>query len=317
MSCSGTDDQRAEFEQQNLRNAVVMVIEEDGRIVGFGAARMAFWQIEPLLLTREFKKHGSKHAQRKGTYLLIRELDAGSATGRGISAAFTATSARSKGGRMQKLALSFGMLHIYRRLQILRERYLNGRRRADQFGQASTAAAQQTAANNQDMAISAQNDRAAAAHDEYAVRERRARFDRHAYRDDEPGQPDTVEPESGPIPAQFNQGKDQLAQSTASKKARWRSPSPIRERAAFNPQRLPGRPDAATGKRAGGRTRLALLRPDGPAEHCRAQQFLECQQYRIRKCGDGSKHVHSSGRELGQFQCGNLRDGGTADSEHT
>jgi len=108
-------DQRAEFEQQNLRNAVVMVIEEDGRIVGFGAARMAFWQIEPLLLTREFKKHGSKHAQRKGTYLLIRELDRWIGDRARNLSGILSYFCSIKGRTMQKLALSFGMLHIYRR----------------------------------------------------------------------------------------------------------------------------------------------------------------------------------------------------------
>jgi hypothetical protein len=108
-------DQRDYFEQQNLRNAIVMVLEQDGAIVGFGAARLAWWQVEPILLTRDFKKHGSKHAQRKGTYLLIRELDRWigdrSKNLSGIHSYFCSI----KGRTMQKLALSFGMLHIYRR----------------------------------------------------------------------------------------------------------------------------------------------------------------------------------------------------------
>lgn len=110
-------DQRDYFEQQNLRNAIVMVLEEDGQIVGFGAARVAWWQIEPVLLTRSFKKHGSKHAQRKGTYLLIRELDRWIADRSknlsGMHSYFCAIRSRT----MQKLARSFGMFQIYKRCQ--------------------------------------------------------------------------------------------------------------------------------------------------------------------------------------------------------
>lgn len=110
-------DQRHVYEQQDLRNAVVMVLEEDGEIVGFAAARIAWWQVEPLLLTRAFKKRGSKHAQRKGTYLLIRELDRWigdrSKNLSGIHSYFCSI----RGRTMQKLARSFGMLQLYKRCQ--------------------------------------------------------------------------------------------------------------------------------------------------------------------------------------------------------
>jgi hypothetical protein len=110
-------EQRAYFEQQNLRNAIVMVLEQDGIIVGFGAARLAWWQVEPILLTRDFKQHGSRHAQRKGTYLLIRELDRwiGDRTKNlsGLHSYFCAI----KGRTMRKLAQSFGMWQIYRKCQ--------------------------------------------------------------------------------------------------------------------------------------------------------------------------------------------------------
>jgi hypothetical protein len=109
--------QRNYYEQQNLRNAVVMVLEQDGVIVGFGAARMVFWQVEPILLTEDFKKHGSKHAQRKGTYLLIRELDRWIGDREknlsGIHSYFCSIPGRT----MRKLALSFGMVRIYRKCQ--------------------------------------------------------------------------------------------------------------------------------------------------------------------------------------------------------
>lgn len=108
-------DQRKEFEQQDLTKAVVMVLEEDGEIVGFGAARIAWFQIEPILLTRAFKKRGTKHAQRKGTYLLIRALDRWigdrSKNLSGIHSYFCSI----RRPTMQKLAVSFGMFQIYRR----------------------------------------------------------------------------------------------------------------------------------------------------------------------------------------------------------
>jgi len=108
-------DQRDYFEQQDLRKAIVMVIEQDGEIVGFGAARLAWWQIEPILLTRNFKKRGSKHAQRKATYLLIRELDRWigdrARNLSGIHSYFCSINGRT----MQKLAVSFGMWQIYRK----------------------------------------------------------------------------------------------------------------------------------------------------------------------------------------------------------
>jgi len=92
-----------------------MVIEQDGEIVGFGAARLAWWQIEPILLTRNFKKRGSKHAQRKATYLLIRELDRWigdrARNLSGIHSYFCSINGRT----MQKLAVSFGMWQIYRK----------------------------------------------------------------------------------------------------------------------------------------------------------------------------------------------------------
>jgi hypothetical protein len=110
-------DQRNYFEQQDLRKAVVMVLEQDGIIVGFGAARIAWWQVEPILLTREFKKRGSKHAQRKGTYLLIRALDRWigdrSKNLSGMHSYFCAI----RGRTMRKLALSFGMWRIYPKCQ--------------------------------------------------------------------------------------------------------------------------------------------------------------------------------------------------------
>jgi hypothetical protein len=106
-------DQREYFEQQNLRNSIVMVAEEDGQIVGFGAARL-MWQVEPILLTRDFKKQGSAHAQRKATYLLIRELDHWIGDRVRNTTGLHSYFCSIRGRVMQKLALSFGMLRVYR-----------------------------------------------------------------------------------------------------------------------------------------------------------------------------------------------------------
>lgn len=63
------------FERFDLTQAVVYVAEYQGEIVGFGAARM-LWQIEPLYLFPEFKKHAPRFARARATLQLIRELDA-------------------------------------------------------------------------------------------------------------------------------------------------------------------------------------------------------------------------------------------------
>lgn len=101
------------FEQQDLSRTIPFVAELEGRVVGFGSARL-IWQIEPILLDPAFKKLGSPHAQRKATYLIIRNLDSWlgdrSKNLSGIHSYFCTI----RGRTMQKLALSFGMLRVYR-----------------------------------------------------------------------------------------------------------------------------------------------------------------------------------------------------------
>lgn len=101
------------FEQQDLSRSIVFVTEFEGRIVGFSAARVV-WQIEPLLLDASFKKLGSPHAQRKATYLLIRELDNWIADRARNVSGIHSYFCTIRGRTMQKLALSFGMLRVYR-----------------------------------------------------------------------------------------------------------------------------------------------------------------------------------------------------------
>jgi len=107
-------EQRHLYEQQDLRNSIVMVAEDEGQIVGFVAARL-MWQVEPLLLTPEFIKEAPGHAQRRATYLLIREIDRwiGDRTKNrsGLHSYFCSI----VGKTMRKLALSFGMLPVYQK----------------------------------------------------------------------------------------------------------------------------------------------------------------------------------------------------------
>lgn len=109
-------EQRAYYEQQDLTRSIVFVAEYEGEIVGFSAGRV-IWQIEPVLLDRFFVKTASPHARRKATYLLIRDLDAWigdrSRNCSGIYSYFCTI----RGRIMQKLAVSFGMLRVYRRSQ--------------------------------------------------------------------------------------------------------------------------------------------------------------------------------------------------------
>lgn len=106
-------EQRRDFEQQDLTRSIIFIAEYEGEIVGFSAARL-IWQVEPLLLARDFKRYASTHSQKRATYLLIRELDAWLADRAknvsGIYSYFCSIADRT----MQKLALSFGMLRVYR-----------------------------------------------------------------------------------------------------------------------------------------------------------------------------------------------------------
>lgn len=106
-------DQGEIYEPQDLRQSIVHVIEYDGQIVGFGAGRLQ-WQYEPLLLTREFKKHAPHFAQAKGTYMLIRAFDDWLHSPEnltGITRYFCVIVTK----RMQQLALAFGMFRWYAR----------------------------------------------------------------------------------------------------------------------------------------------------------------------------------------------------------
>ena len=105
-------DQADYFEQQDLRRCIIFVAEYDGKIVGFSAARLN-WQIEPILLTPEFKKHAPHFARQKATYLLIRELDRwiGDRTKNRSGIYYYFCHIRDR--TMQKLALSFGMIRVY------------------------------------------------------------------------------------------------------------------------------------------------------------------------------------------------------------
>lgn len=105
-------EQRKYFEQQNLRHSIVKVVEYEGQIVGFAAARL-IWQVEPLLLTPEFKRRAPAHARRKATYLLIREIDRWIGDRQKNRSGLHSYFCSIVGRTMRKLALSFGMLPVY------------------------------------------------------------------------------------------------------------------------------------------------------------------------------------------------------------
>lgn len=100
------------FERVDLTKSIVYVAEYDGLVVGFGAARLVF-QVEPLFLFPEFKKHAPRFAVKRATLRLIQELDE-----------WIFDPERNKSGirqyfcfildkTMQKLALAFRMLPAY------------------------------------------------------------------------------------------------------------------------------------------------------------------------------------------------------------
>lgn len=105
--------QRHFYEQQDLSKTITKVAEYGNEIIGLSAARLV-WQVEPVLLAPRFRKLAPQFAQRKATYLLIRELDSyigdRERNATGLHSYFCAI----PGQRMQELALSFGMMPVYR-----------------------------------------------------------------------------------------------------------------------------------------------------------------------------------------------------------
>ncbi len=99
------------FEQHDLSQCIVKVVEYDGQIVGFAAARLVF-QVEPVMLFPEFRE-APHFAQQRATLLLIRGIDAWVMDTQrnlsGITTYFCFILSR----RMQKLAAAFGMLRCY------------------------------------------------------------------------------------------------------------------------------------------------------------------------------------------------------------
>lgn len=100
------------FEKVDLKESIVYVTEYDGQLVGFGAARL-MWQVEPLFLFPEFKKHGPGFARKRATYLLIRELDAWIFDPERNTTKIFQYFCFITDRVMQKLALSFQMLPAY------------------------------------------------------------------------------------------------------------------------------------------------------------------------------------------------------------
>lgn len=100
------------FEFQNLREAIVFVIEYEGEIAGMITGRM-IWQIPTLLIDRDAKM--PRAAKRRATYMLIRELDKWigdrNRNRSGIYSYFCVI----KGRTMKLLAKSFGMFRLYER----------------------------------------------------------------------------------------------------------------------------------------------------------------------------------------------------------
>lgn len=104
------------YEQQDLSKTILFVAEFGSEIVGFSAGRL-IWQVEPLLLTKQFQKTGPHFAQQKATYLLIRELDRWIADRQRNLTGLHSYFCSIVGKRMRNLALSFGMLRVYPKSQ--------------------------------------------------------------------------------------------------------------------------------------------------------------------------------------------------------
>lgn len=106
--------EQADYFEQNydLRRCIVFVAEYGGDIVGFTAARLQ-WQVEPLLLTKQFTRNGPHFARQKAAYLLIRELDCWLRDPKKNTTGIHYYFCHIRDKTMQKLAVSFGMTRVY------------------------------------------------------------------------------------------------------------------------------------------------------------------------------------------------------------
>lgn len=102
------------YEYQDLAKTICYIAEYDGQIVGFCAARPTM-QIEPLLLTPDFTKNAPRFSQAKATTLLIRAVDGWIADRTLNKSGLHSYFCSIRGRVMQRLALSFGMIHIYKK----------------------------------------------------------------------------------------------------------------------------------------------------------------------------------------------------------
>ena len=107
------------WEQVNLFESKVLVAEYQGRIVGFGAARLVF-QIEPILLFQEFKENAPPFAHRRATLSLMRALD------QWIHSPDNVTGVRTffcfiVDRVMRKLAAHYGMVRVFTGGKFFRE----------------------------------------------------------------------------------------------------------------------------------------------------------------------------------------------------
>ena len=105
-------EQSDSFEQQDIGKTICYVAECDGKVVGMAAGRLV-WQIEPVLLDRNFKQTAPLHAQRKGTLLLIRAIDAYIADRTRNKTGIYGYFCSIQGKVMQQLAVHFGMWPAY------------------------------------------------------------------------------------------------------------------------------------------------------------------------------------------------------------
>jgi hypothetical protein len=101
------------FEIVCLPQMIVYVAEFEGKIVGFGAARLIF-QIEPIFLEPTFKRHAPHFARARATLGLIRALEGWIADRRQNTTGIYSYFCFIKGRVMQKLAEAYGMWRIYR-----------------------------------------------------------------------------------------------------------------------------------------------------------------------------------------------------------
>lgn len=99
----------------DMRKSIVFVVEHGGIISGFVQARMAFWQIEPLCIFDEFRKHAPPMTLRRAVFGLAKAVTGFIGDRKQNTTGVHSFFAYVESKRFQRLATEFGLLRIWKK----------------------------------------------------------------------------------------------------------------------------------------------------------------------------------------------------------